>query len=61
MPFVKSEAWQPERRCRHREHNPPRMIVLEPGSHTWECPACGERQTITVAERPELECRCDSH
>lgn len=62
MPFIKHEefpetegkSWSYERKtCHHPEHNPPGMIVLKPGIHTYQCPACGEIQTITI-QRPEL-------
>lgn len=34
--------------CRSPEHNPPGMIVLPPGRHTWKCPACGAEQSFYV-------------
>ena len=34
--------------CRHPEHNPPTMKVFEPGVYEHECPACGNKQIITV-------------
>lgn len=56
MPFIRYEPLpEPERHewfynetCRHPEHNPPNMIVLKPGIHTYQCPACGHTQSITV-------------
>lgn len=27
--------------CQHPEHNPPSMIVLEPGIYEYTCPSCG--------------------
>lgn len=53
MPFVKYE--QPNNShikiCNSPEHNPPGMIVLEPGTHTYECPNCGRLQTIIIPEK----------
>jgi len=34
--------------CRHPEHDPPRMIVLSPGTYEHECPGCGHVTTFTV-------------
>lgn len=48
MPFIKHV--KPKEICRHPEHNPPGMILLPPGSHTWQCPACGKTVTFTVKE-----------
>ena len=36
--------------CKDPEHNPPSMIVLKPGTHTWECPSCGQESTFTVPD-----------
>jgi len=41
-------------RCKHPEHNPPGMIVLEPGLYEYECPACGLKQKFVVSAKPEL-------
>lgn len=33
--------------CQHREHNPPRMIVIPAGKKmVHECPACHKKTTI---------------
>jgi len=48
MPFVQYE--KPMEQCKSPEHNPPTMIVLPSGTHTYECPACGKRITFTVNE-----------
>lgn len=50
MPFTKYEKWAPRQFCKNPEHNPPTMINLPPGIHTYECPACGYTQTIKVQE-----------
>lgn len=38
-----------ERPCMSSEHNPPSMMVLPPGTHTWECPSCGHKTVFVVA------------
>lgn len=48
MPFI--EHIKPPKYCRHPEHNPPSMIVLPAGTHVYECPACGEQQSVNVDE-----------
>lgn len=45
MPFIKYE--QPKI-CTSPEHDPPTMIVLPPGEHTYQCPSCGKITTFTV-------------
>lgn len=39
--------------CFHPEHNPPTMIVLEPGVYEHTCPNCGAVTTFRV-ERPYM-------
>ena len=34
--------------CFHREHNPPNMIVLQPGVYKHECPGCKKKTTFVV-------------
>lgn len=34
--------------CTHPEHEPPTMIVLEPGVYEHECPGCHHKTTFTV-------------
>lgn len=34
--------------CQHPEHNPPSMIVLEPGIYEHVCPGCGRKQMVIV-------------
>lgn len=31
-----------------KEHDPPTMINLRPGIHTWKCPNCGQETTFEV-------------
>ena len=42
-----------ERPCPNREHNPPSMIVLSPGTYEYTCPGCGSKMVFTVS-RPTL-------
>ena len=42
-----------EKPCFHPEHNPPSMMVYEPGVYEHVCPACGRRQVFRVT-RPTL-------
>lgn len=39
--------------CRHPEHNPPGLIVLKPGRHTYVCPGCGATALVDV---PKVTC-----
>jgi hypothetical protein len=48
MPFIKHEPFSKTATCISTEHNPPSMIVLPAGEHTWQCPACGATTTFTV-------------
>lgn len=50
MPFIKHEPFSdPDKKvCRSKEHQPPSMMVLPEGIHTWECPECGRKQKIIV-------------
>jgi len=49
MPFIKPKEIHPWiKPCLSPQHNPPSMIVLPPGRHTWQCPACGHEVTFTV-------------
>lgn len=34
--------------CYHPEHNPPTMIVLEPGVYRHTCPQCGHVTEFSV-------------
>lgn len=38
--------------CHHPEHNPPTMIVLQPGVYEHICPRCGASQTFVIGPRP---------
>jgi hypothetical protein len=54
MPFRKLEGdgWK-GRSCLHPEHNPPTMIVLEPGAYVYTCPKCNKATFIKI---PEITC-----
>ena len=54
MPFIDHKPESEPRACQHPEHNPPGMIALPEGTHTWQCPACGETKTIRVV-KPTLQ------
>jgi hypothetical protein len=34
--------------CRHRQHDPPSMLVYEDGAYEHECPGCGHIQRFVV-------------
>lgn len=40
--------------CRHPEHSPPTMIVLQPGTYRHICPACGNQVVFVVGPGPTL-------
>jgi hypothetical protein len=48
MGTVKIADLKPQEICRHPEHNPPTMIVLEPGVYEHTCPNCGNKITFTI-------------
>lgn len=48
-------SWpQASRPCLHPEHNPPSLIVLEPGVYEYQCPGCGKTIVFTVFLGPTL-------
>lgn len=54
MPLRKiSEPSSRRERCLSPEHNPPNMIVLQPGTYEHECPSCGH---VTVFTIPLITC-----
>jgi len=51
MPFKKIKdfkEWNDPNPCKSPNHNPPTMIVLQPGTYEWECPDCHFTQTVVV-------------
>lgn len=36
--------------CRNPDHDPPTMIVLEPGVYEHTCPGCGNKVVFTVTK-----------
>lgn len=51
MPFISHEKPDGIMKCLSRDHDPPGMMVLAPGTHVWQCSGCGETQTIVVPVR----------
>lgn len=41
--------------CTSPEHNPPNMIVLEPGVYEYTCPQCG-KITRFIVRKPTMKC-----
>lgn len=39
--------------CRSKEHDPPTMIVLPPGTYEHECSECHQKTTFII-DRPTL-------
>lgn len=61
MPLRKvddKESWikKPEDTCRHPEHDPPNMIVLDPGAYEYTCPSCGKVTRFYVPQGPRMVC-----
>lgn len=48
MPTVKIKDFDKEQVCQHPEHNPPTMMVFEPGEYEHTCPNCGKKQRFIV-------------
>jgi len=48
MPFINHKLINPKEVCNSPEHEPPTLIHLEPGEHTWKCPMCGEEIVINI-------------
>ncbi len=49
MPFLPvPESKKIPKPCRSAEHNPRAMMVLPPGQHIWQCPACGQKTSFHV-------------
>lgn len=52
MPTRKiSEATSWSKLCKDPDHNPPSMIVYEPGQYEHVCPKCGKVQIFTVSKK----------
>ncbi len=43
------KEWVPDP-CNNHEHNPPSMMVFEPGTYEHECPGCGAKQVFVVRQ-----------
>jgi len=48
MSFIPTPPEKKPEPCPHPEHNPPGMIVLPPGLHTYQCPGCNKIITFRV-------------
>lgn len=48
MPFINHKEIPDPIKCRNPEHNPPGMVVLPDGEHTWQCPQCGVTTTFAT-------------
>ncbi len=48
MPIRKIADLPEQSHCRHPEHQPPSMIVLEPGVYVHKCPSCGNEIEFVV-------------
>jgi hypothetical protein len=48
MPTRKIADEKDFRPCRHPDHEPPKMMVFQPGTYEHECPACGKKIVFTV-------------
>jgi len=48
MPTRKIRDIKFKQQCLDPEHNPPNMMVWEPGVYEHECPKCHKKQTFTV-------------
>lgn len=49
--------WPMDKRCLHQSHDPPTMIVLQPGSYEHKCPSCGHVTIVRVPPKPSLRGR----
>lgn len=45
--FIKIKDYE-NKHCLDPEHNPPTMIVLEPGLYEYTCPSCGHVTVVNV-------------
>lgn len=63
VPDPLDKIWESkERSCKHPDHEPPTMIVLQPGTYEWTCPACGAVRTVRVpAKRWSLLAKWPHH
>jgi hypothetical protein len=56
MTLRKIKSFPEPKICRHPEHDPPSMIVLDLGVWEHTCPGCGKTQTIVVPHGPTMSC-----
>ena len=44
------KIWEVKSHCKHPEHDPPKMMVFEPGTYEHECPGCGKKIVFRVTQ-----------
>lgn len=47
-PFIDHTDFNEPKQCNHPEHNPPSMILLPSGIHTWQCPCCKKKTPVMI-------------
>lgn len=52
LPDGERPAWNSIRQCQDPDHNPPSMMVWEPGTYEHTCPRCGMKMQFTVPPKP---------
>jgi hypothetical protein len=53
--------FEKEHICRHPDHDPPTMIVLQPGIYEHKCPACGQKQIVVQPPKPTCMISTDGY
>jgi len=56
MPTRKIRDVEEFRTCTDPEHNPPSMMVFQPGVYEHECPRCGRKIEFTVRSKYMMSC-----
>jgi hypothetical protein len=54
MPTRKIADFDQKQICRDPGHNPPTMMLFEPGIYEHECPSCHNKMIFTVPPRPSM-------
>lgn len=55
MPTRKVRDLQQPQVCRDREHDPPSMMVFEPGEYEHWCPSCGRILRFVITTKASLK------
>ena len=50
QPGLRKVSGPPKPPCRHPEHNPPNMVVLDPGTYIYACPGCLQETVFSVPQ-----------